>query len=79
MTLASEAARVGRQPAIVLEMDCDTCSRVYGTAPCTAAIGVTGTQRCFNTKKTCQDPANFDKAVQLFRFSDRPLTLTGGS
>ena len=35
------------------------CSRVYGVAPCTASLGVTGTTKCYNSPRTCQDPANF--------------------
>jgi hypothetical protein len=35
------------------------CSRTYGTAPCTAAVGVTGDFKCYNSPRTCQDPANY--------------------
>lgn len=35
------------------------CSRVYGSSPCTAAIGVTGDFKCYNSPRTCQDPANY--------------------
>lgn len=35
------------------------CSRVYGSSPCTAALGVTGDYKCYNSPRTCQDPANF--------------------
>lgn len=35
------------------------CSRVYGSAPCTAAIGVTGDFKCYNSPRTCQDPINY--------------------
>lgn len=51
-----------------IEIDIDYCSLVYGTSPCTAAIGATGTKKCFNTPATCQDEANFDLAPVMLRF-----------
>lgn len=60
----------GRRPVYILEIYPDRCSRTYGVAPCTAAVGVTGTQKCFNTygdgagdgqtSGGCQDVANFE-------------------
>jgi hypothetical protein len=41
------------------ELDIPRCANVYGTAPCTASIGTTGDDKCFNTRATCQDLANF--------------------
>lgn len=35
------------------------CSRTYGSAPCTAAINVTGFSKCYNSPRTCQDPENY--------------------
>jgi len=58
----------GRQPAQIIEIDQDFCTRVYGTAPCTAALGVTGIIKCFNTRKTCQDPDNYDADTITLRF-----------
>ncbi|MGE0366930.1 MAG: hypothetical protein AB7Q00_14480 [Phycisphaerales bacterium] len=51
-----------------VEIDLDPCDLVYGTAPCEAALGVTGTKKCFNTVKTCQDFANYDPTTQTLRF-----------
>lgn len=31
----------------------------------------TGTQKCFNTRSTCQDPANYDKGVLPLNFVDK--------
>ena len=39
-----------------VEIDLRTCANTYGAAPCTAA----GSEKCFNTRATCQDIANFD-------------------
>lgn len=70
--------RVGRKPVTVVEIDLDTCGNVYGVSPCTAAIGTTGTQKCYNTFKTCQDPENFDKQVKTYRFTSRTSFLPVG-
>lgn len=50
------------------ELHLPVCSRVYGQAPCQAAIGVTGDYKCFNTPATCQDPQNYQE-------SDEPKVL----
>lgn len=52
-----------------IEIDLLRCVRTYGVAPCTAAIGVTGDRKCFNTRKTCQDLPNYSDAVETIRFS----------
>lgn len=31
----------------------------------------TGTDKCFNTRSTCQDPANYDKGVQVLKFVEK--------
>lgn len=31
----------------------------------------TGTQKCFNTRSTCQDPTNYDKGVQTLKFVNK--------
>lgn len=59
------------------------CSLTYGTSPCTASVGVTGPDRCFNTTKTCQDRDNLNLTTRdLYLVSmrgniNRPLTKTG--
>lgn len=58
----------GREPVTVIEIDQDFCSLVYGESPCMAALGTTGARKCFNTLKTCQDVANFDKSILTLRF-----------
>lgn len=53
----------------IIEFDCPRCQLTYGVAPCTAAVGVTGDRKCFNTRATCQDLANFDPALFTYRFT----------
>lgn len=46
------------------------CSLTYGSAPCTASIGVTGDFKCYNTPRTCQDPANYSAASGSVSFCE---------
>lgn len=59
---------LSRQPVTIVEMDPDYCSLNYGESPCTASIGVTGSQKCFNTYRTCQDYDNYNNEPQTLRF-----------
>ncbi|WP_020184551.1 hypothetical protein [Methylopila sp. 73B] len=59
---------VGRRPITVVELDLDTCANEYGVAPCAAVLGLTGTQKCFKTFKTCQDPQHFSRTTKTYRF-----------
>lgn len=49
-----------RERIQLFDVDVPRCSRTYGVAPCTAALGVTGTAKCFNTRASCQDPEHLD-------------------
>jgi hypothetical protein len=58
------------QTVVFFEFDQPECERVYGTGLCVAALGTTGTHKCFNTRKTCQDPANYSPTViKVHRFA----------
>jgi hypothetical protein len=50
---------VGREPLQIVEIAQPKCSLSYGVSPCTAAVGTTGEQKCFNTSISCQDPINY--------------------
>ncbi|MHC2315144.1 hypothetical protein ACVIHC_002190 [Bradyrhizobium diazoefficiens] len=70
--------KVGRRPITVVELDLDFCQNVYGTSPCTAAIGTTGSQKCFNCFASCQDTPNYNKGVKTYSFcSDTALLPIG--
>lgn len=47
----------GREPVQIVEIRQPLCSRVFGVAPCTAT-GDAST-KCYNTRATCRDTANF--------------------
>jgi hypothetical protein len=70
VTYAEEKGRIGKQVCQIVELDLDFCTLTYATAPCEAVLGTTGPDRCFNTRKTCQDAANYDPAAKTYRFCD---------
>jgi hypothetical protein len=65
----SAIARVVQYVEIDLD---DACSLTYGVAPCVATLtgeAPTGTFKCFNSRKTCQDIANFAAVGKTLRFA----------
>jgi len=64
-----------REPIQYIEIDVDYCSRTYGSAPCTAALGTTGDYKCFNTYFTCQDKTHFNKTTKTLRFVNNRANL----
>jgi hypothetical protein len=53
----------------VIEFDVPRCVLTYGVAPCQAALGITGTKKCYNSRTTCQDLANYTPELFTFRFT----------
>ena len=70
--------RLGRRPVTVVELDLDFCANTYGVSPCTAAVGTTGTQKCFNTYNTCQDTAHYSKTTKTYKFCSESAFLPIG-
>lgn len=58
----------GREPLTIVEIDQDFCNLTYSVSPCQAALNVTGPTECFNTFKTCQDTANYDRGELTLKF-----------
>lgn len=81
MSYDAEAAKVGRIPFVFVELYLTSCSRVYGSGLCTAAVGVTGDQKCFNTYASCQDKQNFSETLKTYRLCQNtsaiPVGFTG--
>lgn len=76
MSFDTLARTAGRQPIVIVEMDLDYCPNTYGVAPCTAVLGVTGVDKCFNTCASCQDPTNYARTpVKTYRFSSQVLPV----
>jgi len=78
MTFDSLRVKVGRRPVTIVEVDVDYCSNTYGSAPCTAVLGTSGSSKCFNTFQTCQDKANFAKTTKTYRFCSENALLPVG-
>lgn len=54
-----------------VEIDIKYCGLRYGVSPCTAELGVTGTEKCFNTRNfnsDCQDPESYSEEGLTVRF-----------
>lgn len=60
---------LSRKPLTLVEIDLPYCSRTYGTAPCTAALSASNPAKCFNSRFTCQDPANYDAGTRTITFA----------
>ena len=60
---------LGRKPLTLFELDLPYCTRTYGVAPCMAVLGTTGAAKCYNSRKTCQDPANYVAGVKTVTFA----------
>lgn len=52
-----------------VEIDVSICSLTYGTAPCTASVPTTGTQKCYNSRGSCQDLAHYAETFVTLRFA----------
>lgn len=56
---------IQRTPFEWVEIDQSLCANVYGVSPCAAILGTTGETKCYNTRASCQDPANYDGSDKL--------------
>lgn len=57
---------VGREPIQIVELRQPLCSRTFGVAPCMAVGGAD--VKCYNTRVTCKDAANFALGAPLSLF-----------
>lgn len=71
----TEAAKFGRRPFVLVELDLDFCGNDYGVAPCTASrpAGL----ECFNGFLNCQDKDNYSKTTKTYTYSDILLPGSG--
>lgn len=61
--------RAGDQIVTLVEIDQPLCQLEYGFTPCQALLGVTGADRCHNTRFTCQDVPAYSPGVLTLRFA----------
>lgn len=66
-----------KEPFTIIEIAQPHCNLVYGTGACTAAVGETGPDKCYNTRATCQDAANYDEGELVLRFGTGNARLAG--
>ena len=61
-----------RLPYAWVEIELEGCALSYGVGACTAAVGVTGPAKCYNTYATCQAKAamNANRTPKILRFAD---------
>jgi hypothetical protein len=64
-----------REPIQYVEIDVDYCTRTYGSSPCLAALGTTGTRKCFNTYATCQFKSAYVKSAKTLTFVNNRANL----
>lgn len=57
---------VGREPVQIVEIQQPLCAEVFGASPCTATGSAD--KKCYNTRATCKDTANFDLGAPLSLF-----------
>ena len=76
MSYDSEKARLGREPFVIVTIVADYCSLTAGSSPCTATQ--TGDDKCFNTRATCNDTANFTKTTKEYNFCQPRSSLPRG-
>lgn len=67
---------VGREPVQIVEILQPFCANSYGIAPCTASGGADA--RCYNTRATCQDTANFALGTPLSLFFAKGMVADMG-
>ena len=78
MTYLTSQQQLGKNPLTVIVIQADSCSLDYGVSPCTAEIGVTGDEKCYKTRNTCQDPDNYDKTTKDYTFCSSRANLPIG-
>lgn len=64
-----------REPIQYVEIDVDYCTQTYGSSPCLAALGTTGTKKCFNTYATCQFKSAYVKSAKTLTFVNSRANL----
>lgn len=61
----------GREPVTYVQIDQDLCANEYGEAPCEAELGITGSRKCYKTRRTCQDRDNYALDSLTLTFTKR--------
>jgi hypothetical protein len=79
MTYEARRQDFSREHFYIVELELDFCTRSYGVNPCTASIPGTGSTECYNTRVTCQDPANYNNNTgKIHRYCTARSELPAG-
>ncbi|WP_147305221.1 hypothetical protein [Alkalilimnicola ehrlichii] len=70
--------RFGRRPLQIVEIDEDFCPLIYGEAPCSAELGVTGVRKCYNRFRSCQSVSSYERGTLTLRFAKPQSGLPKG-
>ncbi|MFA5803663.1 MAG: hypothetical protein WC879_03375 [Melioribacteraceae bacterium] len=70
MSFLTEQSAISKTPITYIIMELDYCTRTFGVAPCTAT-GV----KCYNTFKTCKDPANYAVTTKQYKFCNADASI----
>ena len=76
MSYDTEKVKIGREPFTIIGMVMDYCSLTAGVGACTATE--TGDNKCFNTRATCNDTANYDKTTKEYKFCQPRSSMPKG-
>lgn len=76
MSYDTEKTRLGGEPLTACGLVMDYCSLTAGSAPCTATE--TGDNKCYNTRATCNDTANYSKTTKEYIFCQPRSSLPKG-
>ena len=76
MSYDTEKVKLGRAPLVACGMVMDYCSLVAGVGSCTATE--TGDAKCYNTRATCNDVANYTKTTKEYKFCQPSSDLPAG-
>lgn len=63
----------GREPVVIVELQQPFCANTFGVAPCTATG--TNSQKCYNTRSTCKDTANYTLGTPLSLYFTKSAML----
>lgn len=73
MTFFDAAKVMGKRPCVIVQLHMSRCAHQFGVAPC-AAVG-TGNTKCFRTRSTCRDAANYSETdLWVYNFSTTRVT-----
>ena len=76
MSYDSEKDRLGKEPFTIVGLVLDKCELTAGVAPCTATQ--TGDAKCFETRVTCNDTANYTRGTKEYLYCQPRANLPVG-